>query len=66
MSSISGAVIMDDMHKPDDVFSDTIRQGVIDNYFNTIKPRPRGPSINMLLKIDEKQQIFKIVGAKWI
>jgi len=48
LDRFSGAVIMDDMHKPDDVFSDTIRQGVIDNYSNTIKPRPRGPNVPLI------------------
>lgn len=37
----NGAVIMDDMHKPDEVFSDTLRQSVIDNYLNTITKRAR-------------------------
>lgn len=41
----SGGVIMDDMHKPDEVHSDTIRDGVIQNYNETIKPRPRAPNV---------------------
>jgi predicted phage terminase large subunit-like protein len=44
----SGAVIMDDMHKPDEVFSDTIRESVIENYRRTIKPRPRSPRVPIL------------------
>ncbi len=44
----SGAVIMDDMHKPDEVHSDTIRQTVIDNYRETILQRPRGPNVPMV------------------
>ncbi len=44
----SGAVIMDDMHKPDEVHSDTIRQTVIDNYSETILQRPRGPNVPMI------------------
>ncbi len=44
----SGAAIMDDMHKPDEVHSDTIREGVIDNYKETIKPRPRSPSVPII------------------
>lgn len=35
----SGAVIIDDAHKPDEVHSDTIRERVIKNYNETIKPR---------------------------
>ncbi len=44
----SGAVIMDDMHKPDEVHSDTIRQTVIDNYRETILQRPRAPNVPMV------------------
>lgn len=44
----SGGVFMDDMHKPSEVFSDTMRQSVIDNYNQTIKPRPRGPNVCMI------------------
>ena len=45
LNRFSGAVLLDDMHKPLEVFSDTIREGVIVNYNNTIKPRPRGPNV---------------------
>lgn len=38
----SGAVIIDDPHKPDEVHSDTIRQSVIENYRETIQQRARG------------------------
>ena len=34
-----GAIIMDDMHKPDEATSDVIRQGVIDWYYNTLQSR---------------------------
>ena len=44
----SGAVIMDDAHKPDEVHSDTMRQGVIQNYRETILQRPRGPNVPMI------------------
>lgn len=44
----TGAVIMDDMHKPDEVHSDTIREGVINNYRETILQRPRGPKVPMI------------------
>lgn len=40
-----GGLIMDDMHKPDEVYSDTIREGVIDNYYDTIAQRVRGPKV---------------------
>jgi len=45
LDRFSGGVILDDVHKPDEVFSDTIRGGVIENYNQTIKPRPRGPNV---------------------
>jgi predicted phage terminase large subunit-like protein len=41
----TGALIMDDMHKPDEVHSDTIRERVINNYRETILQRPRGPNV---------------------
>jgi predicted phage terminase large subunit-like protein len=44
----TGAIIMDDMHKPDEVHSDTIRQTVIDNYRETILQRPRAPNVPMV------------------
>jgi hypothetical protein len=44
----SGAVIMDDMHKPDEAHSDTIRQRVIDNYNETILQRPRSPNVPII------------------
>lgn len=45
LNRFSGGVFMDDMHKPSEVFSDTLRQTVIDNFNTTIKPRPRGPNV---------------------
>ncbi len=45
----SGAVIIDDPHKPDEVHSDSIRQRVVDNYQQTILQRPRGPNVPIIL-----------------
>lgn len=45
LDRFSGAAIIDDAHKPDEVHSDTIREGVIANYNETIKPRPRGRNV---------------------
>ena len=39
----------DDMHKVDEVFSDLIRQNVIDNFNQTIKPRPRGINVGICM-----------------
>jgi len=43
LKRFSGALIMDDMHKPDEAHSDSIRKSVIRNYNETIKQRPRDP-----------------------
>ena len=42
LERFSGATIIDDSHKPDEVHSDTIRASVIDNYKETIQQRNRG------------------------
>ncbi len=42
LERFSGALIMDDMHKPDEVHSDLVRGSVIDNYSETILQRIRG------------------------
>lgn len=60
----SGALIMDDMHKPDEVHSDTIRQGVVKNYEETIAQRLRGPNVpqiflGQVLHEDDLSQYFK-------
>lgn len=34
-----GAVVIDDIHKPDDVSSDVMREGVVDWYYNTLQSR---------------------------
>lgn len=48
LERFSGMVVMDDMHKPDEVFSDTTREHVKENYMHTIKIRPRGPNVPMV------------------
>jgi hypothetical protein len=42
LDRFSGAVIMDDSHKIDEAHSNTIREGVIENYRETIQQRARG------------------------
>lgn len=49
LDRFSGCVIIDDAHKPDEVSSDVMRQSVIDNYNQTIKPRPRGNNVGILM-----------------
>ena len=45
LDRFSGAILLDDLHKPDEVHSDTIRQGVIENYKETIQQRARGINV---------------------
>lgn len=45
LDRFSGAVIIDDSHKPDEVSSDLIRESVITNYRETIQQRPRGINV---------------------
>ncbi len=45
LDRFSGAVIIDDSHKPDEVHSDLIREGVITNFRETIQQRPRGINV---------------------
>lgn len=48
LNRFSGAVIVDDAHKPDEAHSDTIRQKVISNYEETIRQRPRGSNVPII------------------
>lgn len=48
LDRFSGALIMDDMHKPDEVHSDTLRNKVIDNYQGTVEQRLRGINVPMI------------------
>lgn len=48
LDRFSGGVIIDDAHKPDGSHSDTIRKGVIDNYDETIRQRPRGVNVPII------------------
>lgn len=41
----SGCILMDDLHKPDEVHSDTIRPKIFRNYMETIKQRQRSPVV---------------------
>lgn len=41
----SGGVFIDDIHKPDEIHSDVIREKVKRNYIETIEPRCRGTNV---------------------
>jgi len=45
----SGALVLDDLHKPDEAHSQTLRQGVIDNFSQTLMQRLRGNNIPIIL-----------------
>lgn len=45
----NGAIIVDDPHKPDEVFSDVIRQGVIDWFQNTLESRTNSPDTPIIV-----------------
>lgn len=67
----SGMLIMDDMHKPDEVFSDSIRTGVINNFQQTIAQRVRGPKvptvfIGQCLHEDDIAAFFKRSGDGYV
>lgn len=48
LDRFSGAVIIDDAHKPSEASSDSMRQAVIDNYDITIRIRPRGMNVPII------------------
>lgn len=39
-----GCIVIDDIHKPDEVTSDTIREGINDWYYNTLQSRVNSPN----------------------
>lgn len=49
LERFSGALILDDPHKPDEVFSDTMREKVIQNYKDTIQQRGRGINVPFIM-----------------
>lgn len=49
LDRFSGSVIIDDIHKPEEVHSDTIRERIQRNYFETIERRPRSPNVPIIL-----------------
>ena len=48
LDRFTGAVILDDAHKPDEAHSDTVRQSVINNYDETIRQRCRGINVPII------------------
>ncbi len=48
LERFSGAVVLDDLIKPDHANSDTIRETVLRNYQETILQRPRSPNVPII------------------
>lgn len=59
----SGAVIIDDPHKPDEATSDVMRDKVIKNYEETIRQRPRGPNVPIIFI---GQRVHEADLAAWL
>jgi predicted phage terminase large subunit-like protein len=67
LGRFSGAVIIDDAHKPDEVHSDTIRVSVIDNYRETIQQRARGINVPFIFigqRLHEDDLGAYLIGGK--
>jgi len=45
----TGAAMIDDIHKPEEIHSDTIRDRVKRNYFETVERRLRAPNVPLIL-----------------
>lgn len=45
----TGGVVIDDIHKPEEIHSDSIRERIFRNYFETIERRPRAPNVPIIL-----------------
>ena len=72
MDHYSGGVFIDDIHKPDEVHSDAIREKIKRNYIETIEPRPRGFKVPIVIIGQRLHQddLFSYVlkgedGNKW-
>lgn len=48
LERFSGGVFIDDIHKPDEVHSETLRENVKNNYSETIRQRLRGPNVPLV------------------
>lgn len=72
LNRFSGAVIIDDIHKPDEVHSDVMRKKVKLNYIETIEPRLRGMNVPIIIigQRLHKDDLFEYLksgedGNKW-
>jgi len=63
----TGCLVMDDMHKPDEVWSDPMRENVINNYKSTIRFRRRNPKVPYIAigqRLHEEDIFAKLYGTK--
>lgn len=49
LDRFSGCIMIDDIHKPEEIHSDTIRERIKRNYFETIERRCRAPNVPIIL-----------------
>lgn len=62
----TGAIVIDDIHKPEEIHSDTIRERIKRNYFETIERRLRAPSVPIILigqRLHEDDLIAHLLGG---
>jgi len=63
-----GAIVIDDIHKPDEVTSDTIREGINDWYYNTLQSRinsPNTPIIFIGQRLHEDDLAANLIKEGW-
>lgn len=54
VSRFGGCVVIDDIHKPDEATSDTIRSGINDWYYNTLQSRVNSPATTPIIFIGQR------------
>jgi hypothetical protein len=68
MNRPGGVFIIDDIHKPDEVTSDTMREGIIDWFFNTAQSRVNSPKTPFLFigqRLHEYDLPAKLIELGW-
>jgi predicted phage terminase large subunit-like protein len=64
-----GCIVIDDIHKPDEVNSDTVREGINDWYYNTLQSRINSPTTPIIIigqRLHEDDLIGNLVKKeKW-
>lgn len=64
-----GCIIIDDIHKPDEATSDTIREGVNEWYYNTLQSRVNSPNTPIIFigqRVHEDDLVSQLLkSAEW-